>query len=808
MTTHKHIDKICCIAVIVAMLITVLFMNAETLGIQAADKVMGYEERLFDAEKVHTIDIVIDDWDAFLATCRNEEYSVCSVIIDGEAYKNVGIRGKGNTSLSNVSSMNSNRYSFKIEFDQYDNTKSYYGLDKLCLNNVIQDNTYMKDFLAYQMMNEFGADAPLCSYAYITVNGEDWGLYLAVESVEDGFLQRNYGNNYGELYKPDSMSFGGGRGNGKDFDMGDFDFSQMGGFGVSRQNNKTENNDSSENKDSSAGGSAQNPFGNMFGGEGGFTMPENGQWPDMGNMFGGEMPDMSDMFGGEGGQRPNMGSTPDMSGGMPWGGDSSQGSFPGGTMQMPEGMEFPEGMTFPGMTMPGATEQSKDAENGSSTDSKQNSKDKANSGRDFSNFAGGGMNFGGFGMGSSDVKLQYIDDNASSYSNIFNSAKTDITEADQKRLMESLKMLSSGENIASVVDIDEVIRYFVVHNFVVNGDSYTGSMIHNYYLYEEDGKLSMIPWDYNLAYGTFMGGNASGTVNDPIDSPVSGGTSDRPMIHWIFANEEYTELYHQYFAEFIEQFYTNGKLAELIDYTKELIAPYVEKDPTKFCTYEEFETGVATIRNFCMLRAESVSGQLDGTIPSTSEGQSADSSNLVNTSGLNISAMGTMGGMGGGFGGNRGDRTQGNSRNDRTESGSQSETSRDNKEEPTENNSGEFGNFGNFGSDFSGSDFSEMFSNMFGGEGGFTMPEDGRWPDMGNMQSPEASGNGTSDSNGSSFGGTANSSRPSFGGTGSGMPSFGTSGTSGNASATTIGLLAASVVVMLLGLLVAYKYKR
>ena len=209
-----------------------------------------------------------------------------------------------------------------------------------------------------------------------------------------------------------------------------------------------------------------------------------------------------------------------------------------------------------------------------------------------------------------------------------------------------------------------------------------------------------------------------------------------------------------------------------------------------------------------MLRAESVSGQLDGTIPSTSEGQSADSSNLVNTSGLNISAMGTMGGMGGGFGGNRGDRTQGNSRNDRTESGSQSETSRDNKEEPTENNSGEFGNFGNFGSDFSGSDFSEMFSNMFGGEGGFTMPEDGQWPDMGNMQSPEASGNGTSDSNGSSFGGTANSSRPSFGGTGSGMPSFGTSGTSGNASATTIGLLAASVVVMLLGLLVAYKYKR
>ena len=43
--------------------------------------------------------------------------------------------------------------------------------------------------------------------------GEDWGLYLAVEGVEESFLLRNYG----ELYKPDSMEMGGGRGNGGGF---------------------------------------------------------------------------------------------------------------------------------------------------------------------------------------------------------------------------------------------------------------------------------------------------------------------------------------------------------------------------------------------------------------------------------------------------------------------------------------------------------------------------------------------------------------------------------------------------------------
>ena len=60
-----------------------------------------------------------------------------------------------------------------------------------------------------------------------------------------------------------------------------------------------------------------------------------------------------------------------------------------------------------------------------------------------------------------------------------------------------------------------------------------------------------------------------------------------------------------------------------------MIAPYVEKDPTKFCTYEEFETGAATLSEFCLLRAESVRGQLDGSIPSDSDGQSADSTALI-----------------------------------------------------------------------------------------------------------------------------------------------------------------------------------
>lgn len=501
MSTHKYVNKICAVAIIFAIILTVVVMKGESLGIWQASREMGYETRLFDTSTVHTIEIVMDDWDSFLETCTDEEYSVCSVVIDNEAYKNVGIRAKGNTSLTQVASYGNDRYSFKLEFDHYDSTKSYYGLDKLNLNNIIQDNTYMKDYLTYQMMGYFGVDTPLCSYVYITVNGEDWGLYLAVEGVEESFLERNYGSDYGELYKPDSMSMGGGQMNEPD-----------------------------------TAGDRQNESG----------------LPDF---------DDSQMRDTRGGNDLRMGES----------------------------------------------------------------------------------------MGSSDVSLIYTEDEYSSYQNIFDNAKTEVSDADKDRLIAALKQLNEGEDIEEVVNVEEVIRYFVVHNFVCNFDSYTGSMIHNYYLYEEDGRLSMIPWDYNLAFGGFQGAqDAEALVNYPIDTPVSGGDVDsRPMLAWIFADEEYTELYHQYFEEFITEYFDSGYFVEMIESVQEMISPYVEKDPTKFCTYEEFETGVSTLKEFCLLRAESIKGQLDGTIASTSNGQTQDEDALIDAVGINISDMGTMNNGGG-----------------------------------------------------------------------------------------------------------------------------------------------------------------
>lgn len=446
MSTSKHIDRICAIALLLSVALTVLSMDGKSPGLLSAPRAMGYEE-LFDASMVHTVDFVMDDWDGFLDACPGEEYRPCTAVIDGEPFKDVGIRAKGNSSLRSVEKLDSGRYSFKLEFDHYDTGKTYHGLDKLCLNNLIQDNSMMKDYLVYRMMEQFGVAAPMCSYAWITVNGNDWGIYLAVEGIEDGFLRRNYGAGAGVLYKPDCTSAG----------------------------------------------------------------------------------------------RP---------------------------------------------------------------------------------------------VNSDDVRLVWHGDDPDGYPDIFGNAKSDVTDAGRTRLVTALRRLGEGD--LSVIDIDAVLRYFVVHNFVSNDDGYTGAMVHNYYLHEKDGVLSMVPWDYNLAFLACRDDGANDVVNDPIDSPLCvSGDGSRPMADWIFRDGYGTAMYHRYFAEFLATVDPCGIIGDALA----LIGPYVERDPTRFCTAESFRSSAESLETLCRLRAESVSGQLDGVIPSTWQARYGREGSLVDASWIDLSAM-------------------------------------------------------------------------------------------------------------------------------------------------------------------------
>lgn len=458
MSTHKYMDKICIVAMLIAVFITLIIMNGKHFGIKPAQRLIGYENQLFDDSRVHTIEIVMKDWDKFISSCEDKKYVSCTVVIDGEKYSNVGIRAKGSTSLEGVKAAGNSKYSFKLEFDHYQKAINYHGLDKLTLNNLIFDNTQMMDYLTYTMMADFGVSSPLCSYTNINVNGKRWGLYLAVEGLEESFLKRNYGMNFGNLYKSDSSKVG--------------------------NQNTAINYDEISSDDDAA------------------------------------------------------------------------------------------------------------------------------------------------------VNLKYINDQPKSYALFFDSSVTKIKKSDKKRFITAIKGLNDGKNLDNYVDTDAVIRYFVVHNFVLNGDSYTGESAHNYYLHEKNGKLSMIPWDYNLSFGGFTEGDTTQIINTPVLAKIE----NRPMLNWIMANENYKKKYEKYYREFL----SSVNLTERIEKTRTLISPHVNADPRKFCTESVYRKAVDTLSVFCELRANSIKGQLDGIIPSTYDEQNSNNKVLVNASEIDVTDMTSM----------------------------------------------------------------------------------------------------------------------------------------------------------------------
>ncbi|MDD3267893.1 MAG: CotH kinase family protein [Syntrophomonadaceae bacterium] len=165
----------------------------------------AYIKSIFDKNKVQEIRLTLaaTDFNNMMQNPQKEEYKEAAVTVNGVKVENVGFRVKGNSSLSSVANSNSKRFSFKLDFDHYIDGQNLDGLSKLNLNNSFSDPSYMREYLSYSLLDEMGVPTPAYSYANIYVNGELLGLYLAVEGIEESFLTRYYGSNYGNLYKPE-----------------------------------------------------------------------------------------------------------------------------------------------------------------------------------------------------------------------------------------------------------------------------------------------------------------------------------------------------------------------------------------------------------------------------------------------------------------------------------------------------------------------------------------------------------------------------------------------------------------------------
>lgn len=155
----------------------------------------------YDQDRIQEIRIYFDtpNWDQVLDSLYVEglrNRMPCSVEINGTRFETVGIRYKGFSSAAT----NRVKNPFNIDLDYYVDYQSYQGVDKIKLSNVIQDPSFVREVLSYEIAREY-MPASRANYANVYINDTLWGLYTNVESVDDQFLMAQFGSDFNTFIK-------------------------------------------------------------------------------------------------------------------------------------------------------------------------------------------------------------------------------------------------------------------------------------------------------------------------------------------------------------------------------------------------------------------------------------------------------------------------------------------------------------------------------------------------------------------------------------------------------------------------------
>lgn len=547
--------------VFVVSMINYLPKKEEDKLVLKSESISTSGEEVLDKDSVMdvNIDISDEDWQWLLENATKEEYKSCNITINGETFNNVGIRPKGNSSLTAVANDDTtDRFSLKIDFGQYIEGQTYHGIEKLALNNNIYDTSNMKEYLSYDLFESLGIATPEYAYSNIKLNNSQWGLYLAVEVIDKNFLQKEFGTSEGNLYKPETMGMGGG---------------------------------------------------NMKNGNNGMMPKQQGDMP--------QLP--------EGVNKEDIEKNINNGEGMP----QQQGNMP----------QLPEGVNQEDLEKNINNEETMLQQEGNIPQLPEGVNQEGK-GENLKN----GQGMPNMGKDNGGANLKYSGDSLSDYSTLRESALfKSTTDKEFEKVIDMIKNLNDGTNIENYLDVEEVLKYFAVNTFLVNLDSYSGGMYHNYYLYEKDGVCQIIPWDLNMSFAGFGINEAEKAVNFPIDTPVTGNLEDAPLIGKLLEVDEYKEMYHSYLEKMVSDYANRGVFESKVIKIQNLINDYVKTDPTAFYTYDEYKNSINELITFVNDRTDSIEAQLNGEQPSTEYGTISTNLNLSALGGMNMSKGGNKG---------------------------------------------------------------------------------------------------------------------------------------------------------------------
>lgn len=154
-----------------------------------------YYDELFEQD-VMEIKITMSEDDAFLMreTPSEDNNYYSDVTINDILWKNVAIRVRGKKNTETVFESGSNKYSYKLDFNEFDNKNEFYELDGMYFHNMIEDSSYIGHYISYKLMERLGATVPYYALARVQINDEPAEWYLVTEEYNNSFAKRVTGD--------------------------------------------------------------------------------------------------------------------------------------------------------------------------------------------------------------------------------------------------------------------------------------------------------------------------------------------------------------------------------------------------------------------------------------------------------------------------------------------------------------------------------------------------------------------------------------------------------------------------------------
>ena len=163
-----------------------------------------------------------------------------------------------------------------------------------------------------------------------------------------------------------------------------------------------------------------------------------------------------------------------------------------------------------------------------------------------------------------------------------------------------------------------------VNTYLVNTDGYIANPSRNYALYmNEKGRITIIPWDYNMILGAYGLNDINDVINFDIYNPiVDNKIKDKPLLNVILGNKNYLKKYNEYLKDITKiateggttsfgKNYNKNNLEKIINNYSELLIQEEKNNPQSFYNMAQVKEATNNIKEVLHLRSESVLNQIN-----------------------------------------------------------------------------------------------------------------------------------------------------------------------------------------------------